>query len=127
MVALVCIVFLWHVRSSLVAIITLPVAIILAFIPMWWMNLTSNIMSLSGIAIAIGAMVDSAIIMIENAHKALEDFRDKHKREPSAVERAGGDHRRGKKRGSLALFRAARHHGQFHSGVHAHRPGRPAL
>src|SRR6266700_2086067 len=87
-VALVCIVFLWHVRSSLVAIITLPVAIILAFIPMWWMNLTSNIMSLGGIAIAIGAMVDSAIIMIENAHKALEQFRDEHKREPSAVERA---------------------------------------
>src|SRR6184192_2293216 len=87
-VALVCIVFLWHVRSSLVAIITLPVAIILAFIPMWWMNLTSNIMSLSGIAIAIGAMVDSAIIMIENAHKALEQFRDEHKREPDTVERA---------------------------------------
>src|SRR5207237_3511734 len=75
-VALVCLVFLWHVRSSLVAIITLPVAIILSFIPMWWMNLTSNIMSLGGIAIAIGAMVDSAIIMIENAHKALEHFRD---------------------------------------------------
>src|SRR5207237_1840971 len=88
-VALVCILFLWHVRSSLVAIIALPVAIILAFIPMWWMNLTSNIMSLGGIAIAIGAMVDSAIIMIENAHKALEDFREKHKREPNTVERAG--------------------------------------
>src|SRR5437016_6056212 len=71
-VALVCIVFLWHVRSSLVAIITLPIAIILSFIPMWWMHVTSNIMSLGGIAIAIGAMVDSAIIMIENAHKALE-------------------------------------------------------
>src|SRR5881409_1163942 len=78
-VALVCIVFRWHVRSSLVAIVTLPIAIILSFIPMWWMNLTSNIMSLGGIAIAIGAMVDSAIIMIENAHKALEDFREKHK------------------------------------------------
>src|SRR5213082_98880 len=88
-VALVCVIFLWHVRSSLVAIITLPVAIILAFIPMWWMNLTSNIMSLGGIAIAIGAMVDSAIIMIENAHKALEQFRDEHKREPNTVERAG--------------------------------------
>src|SRR5438093_10193443 len=88
-VALVCVVFLWHVRSALVAIITLPVAIILAFIPMWWMNLTSNIMSLGRIAIAIGAMVDSAIIMIENAHKALEQFRDEHEREPSAGERAG--------------------------------------
>src|SRR5205809_5531760 len=86
-VALVCIVFLWHVRSSLVAIITLPIAIILSFIPMWWMNVTSNIMSLGGIAIAIGAMVDSAIIMIENAHKALEHFRDEHGREPSGLER----------------------------------------
>src|SRR5205809_1292037 len=87
-VALVCILFLWHIRSSLVAIITLPIAIILSFIPMWWMNLTSNIMSLGGIAIAIGAMVDSAIIMIENAHKALEHFRDEHGREPNNVERA---------------------------------------
>src|SRR5262249_24835691 len=87
-VALVCVVFLWHIRSSLVAIITLPIAIILSFIPMWWMNVNSNIMSLGGIAIAIGAMVDSAIIMIENAHKALEDFREKYKREPNNVERA---------------------------------------
>jgi copper/silver efflux system protein len=71
-VALVCLVFLWHVRSALVAIITLPIAIILSFIPMWWWHVTSNIMSLGGIAIAIGAMVDSAIIMIENAHKQLE-------------------------------------------------------
>src|SRR5213080_3601958 len=86
-VALVCIVFLWHVRSSLVAIITLPIAIILSFIPMWWMNVTSNIMSLGGIAIAIGAMVDSAIIMIENAHKALEHFREDHGREPDNRER----------------------------------------
>src|SRR5216117_507556 len=86
-VALVCVLFLWHVRSSLVAIITLPIAIILSFIPMWWMNLTSNIMSLGGIAIAIGAMIDSAIIMIENAHKELEHFREKHGREPNNVER----------------------------------------
>src|SRR5215469_14291600 len=86
-VALVCMVFLWHVRSSLVAIITLPIAIILSFIPMWWMNVTSNIMSLGGIAIAIGAMVDSAIVMIENAHKQLEHFRQAHNREPNNVER----------------------------------------
>src|SRR5712672_205347 len=71
-VALVCLVFLWHVRSALVAIITLPIAIILSFLPMHWLGLTSNIMSLGGIAIAIGAMVDAAIIMVENAHKALE-------------------------------------------------------
>src|SRR5436309_2423318 len=88
-VAIVCVVFLWHVRSSLVAIITLPIAIILSFIPMWWLNVTSNIMSLGGIAIAIGAMVDSAIIMIENAHKALEHFREDHGREPGNRERFG--------------------------------------
>src|SRR6266487_660263 len=86
-VALVCVVFLWHVRSSLVAIITLPIAIILSFIPMWWMHVTSNIMSLGGIAIAIGAMVDSAIVMIENAHKGLEHFRETHRREPDNLER----------------------------------------
>jgi Cu(I)/Ag(I) efflux system membrane protein CusA/SilA len=86
-VALVCIVFLWHVRSSLVAIITLPIAIILSFIPMWWLNVTSNIMSLGGIAIAIGAMVDSAIIMIENAHTSLEHFRAEHGRDPTGLER----------------------------------------
>ncbi len=86
-VALVCLVFLWHVRSALVAIITLPIAIILSFLPMLWLGLTSNIMSLGGIAIAIGAMVDAAIIMVENAHKALEHFREKHGREPDNAER----------------------------------------
>jgi copper/silver efflux system protein len=86
-VALVCLVFLWHVRSALVAIIALPIAIILSFIPMWWCHVTSNIMSLGGIAIAIGAMVDSAIIMIENAHKALEHFREENGREPNSLER----------------------------------------
>ena len=58
------------------AIITLPIAIILSFVPMLWLGQTSNIMSLGGIAIAIGAMIDAAIIMVENAHKALEHFRD---------------------------------------------------
>lgn len=86
-VALVCLVFLWHVRSALVAIITLPIAILLAFLPMYQMRLTSNIMSLGGIAIAIGAMVDSAIIMVENAHKFLEHFREAHGRDPTRLER----------------------------------------
>jgi Cu(I)/Ag(I) efflux system membrane protein CusA/SilA len=71
-VSLVCVVFLWHLRSALVAIIMLPTAIVLSFIPFAAMHLTANIMSLGGIAIAIGAMVDAAIIMIENAHKELE-------------------------------------------------------
>lgn len=87
-VALVCLVFLWHVRSALVAIITLPIAIILSFLPMHGLGLTSNIMSLGGIAIAIGAMVDAAIIMVENAHKALEHFREEHGRNPDNRERA---------------------------------------
>ena len=73
-VSLVCILFLFHFRSSLVAILTLPIAILMAFIPMYYMKLTSNIMSLGGIAIAIGAMVDAAIVMIENAHKRLEQW-----------------------------------------------------
>ncbi|MBK4722018.1 efflux RND transporter permease subunit [Azospirillum sp. YIM DDC1] len=71
-VALVCIVFLLHVRSALVAIVTLPVGVLIAIIVMDWMGMTSNIMSLGGIAIAVGAMVDASIVMIENAHKRLE-------------------------------------------------------
>jgi len=86
-VAVVCVLFLWHVRSALVAIITLPVAIVLSFLPMFGLGLTSNIMSLGGIAIAIGAMVDAAIIMVENAHKALEHFREEHGRDPDRHER----------------------------------------
>jgi Cu(I)/Ag(I) efflux system membrane protein CusA/SilA len=86
-VALVCIVFLWHVRSALVAIITLPIAILLSFVPMFYLHLTSNIMSLGGIAIAIGAMVDAAIIMVENAHKSLEHFREENNRDPNNAER----------------------------------------
>jgi len=71
-VSVVIIIFLWHVRSAAVPIITLPIAVLLSFIPMYYMGLTSNIMSLGGIAIAIGAMVDASIIIVENAHKKLE-------------------------------------------------------
>jgi copper/silver efflux system protein len=73
-VSLVAVLFLFHLRSALVAIIILPVAVLLAFIPMAYLKVTSNIMSLGGIAIAIGAMVDAAIVMVENAHKRLEQF-----------------------------------------------------
>jgi Cu(I)/Ag(I) efflux system membrane protein CusA/SilA len=73
-VAVVCIIFLLHVRSALVAIVTLPLGILFAFIAMKALGIGSNIMSLGGIAIAIGAMVDAAIVMIENAHKHLERF-----------------------------------------------------
>jgi Cu(I)/Ag(I) efflux system membrane protein CusA/SilA len=71
-VSLVCVFFLWHVRSALVVVVTLPIAILLAFVSMRLFGVGSNIMSLGGIAIAIGAMIDAAIIMVENAHKHLE-------------------------------------------------------
>ena len=71
-VALVCVVFLFHIRSSLVAIVSLPVGILTAFIVMHLQGLNANIMSLGGIAIAIGAMIDGAIVMIENMHKHME-------------------------------------------------------
>jgi len=73
-VGVVCLIFLFHLPSAFVVILTLPVAIILSFILMYYMGITSNIMSLSGIAIAIGAMVDASIIMVENAHKRLEEW-----------------------------------------------------
>ena len=77
-VALVCALFLWHVRSALVAIVTLPLGVLAAFIVMHAQEVSANIMSLGGIAIAIGAMVDAAIVMIENAHKAIERWEHEH-------------------------------------------------
>ncbi len=71
-VAIVCLVFLVHARSALVAILTLPVGILLAFLAMRWIGVNADLMSLGGIAIAIGAMIDAAIVMIENMHKHLE-------------------------------------------------------
>jgi len=81
-VGLVIILFLWHLRSALIPILTLPVAVILSFIPMSMMGLTSNIMSLGGIAIAIGAMVDSSIVIIENSHKRIEEWKKDGRKEP---------------------------------------------
>jgi Cu(I)/Ag(I) efflux system membrane protein CusA/SilA len=75
-VSIVCIVFLYHFRSALVVIFTLPFAVLFSFIPMYYMKLTSNIMSLGGIAIAIGAMVDAAIVIVENVHKRLEHWEE---------------------------------------------------
>ncbi len=77
-VALVCAIFLWHLRSSLVAIIALPLGVLFAFGVMRWQGINANIMSLGGIAIAIGAMVDAAVVMIENAHKRLEAWQHAH-------------------------------------------------
>jgi len=73
-VSLVILIFLWHVPSAVIPVVTIPVAIVISFIPMQAMGLTSNIMSLGGIAIAIGAMVDAAIVVVEQTHKQLEEW-----------------------------------------------------
>ena len=87
-VAVVCFAFLFHLRSALVAIVSLPLGILMAFIVMRYQGVNANIMSLGGIAIAIGAMVDAAIVMVENLHKHLEHWRAQHEgREPNAAER----------------------------------------
>ncbi|MGA0588864.1 efflux RND transporter permease subunit, partial [Dyella sp. KRB-257] len=90
-VALVCALFLGHLRSALVAVVTLPLGVLAAFIVMQLQGVSANLMSLGGIAIAIGAMVDAAIVMIENAHKHLEHWRAAH----------GGEDPRGALRWSL--------------------------
>jgi copper/silver efflux system protein len=87
-VALICFVFLLHVRSALVAIITLPLGILIAYLCMYALGLSSNIMSLGGIAIAIGAMVDAAIVMIENAHKRSERAAPDQARTEAIIEAA---------------------------------------
>ena len=88
-VTLVCALFLFHLRSAFVAIVSLPLGILAAFTVMNWQGVNANIMSLGGIAIAIGAMVDAAVVMIENAHKHLEAWnRENPDRRPTAVEQA---------------------------------------
>jgi Cu(I)/Ag(I) efflux system membrane protein CusA/SilA len=96
-VALVCGLFLWHVRSALVAILTLPLGILAAFVVMRVQGVNANIMSLGGIAIAIGAMVDAAVVMIENAHKHLERWTHDHP----------GDYLRGEERWRVITAAAA--------------------
>src|SRR6185436_12777691 len=73
-VSIIIFVFLLHVRSALIPILTLPLGVLLAFIPMAEQHLTANIMSLGGIAVAIGAMVDASIVIIENIHKKLSEW-----------------------------------------------------
>ena len=71
-VAIVILIFLWHVPSAIIPILTIPIAVLISFIPMRATGITSNIMSLGGIAIAVGAMVDAAIVVVEQTHKKLE-------------------------------------------------------
>jgi Cu(I)/Ag(I) efflux system membrane protein CusA/SilA len=77
-VAIVCAIFLFHLRSAVVAIVTLPIGILMSFIVMYYQGVNANIMSLGGIAIAVGAMVDAAVVMIENAHKHIEAWNHAH-------------------------------------------------
>jgi len=86
-VALVCAAFLFHLRSAFVAVVTLPVGVLVAFIVMQWQGVSANILSLGGIAIALGAMVDASIVLIENAHKHLEAFEHAQGRGPTVAER----------------------------------------
>ena len=80
-VALVVFLFLWHIPSAIIPVITIPVAVLLSFIPFRMMGITANIMSLGGIAIAIGAMVDAAIVVVEQTHKSLEQWERSGRRE----------------------------------------------
>jgi Cu(I)/Ag(I) efflux system membrane protein CusA/SilA len=84
-VSLVIFVFLLHARSALIPILTIPVGVVLAFVPMLFQGITANIMSLGGIAVAIGAMVDASIILVENVHKRLEDWEHAGLRQPSDI------------------------------------------
>ena len=86
-VALVCLLFLFHVRSALVAVIALPIAIGAAFIVMRWQGVNANILSLSGIALAVGAALDGVVVLLEAAHKRIETFEIKHRRASSIAER----------------------------------------
>ena len=86
-VAVVCAVFLLHLRSALVAVVTLPVGVLGAFIVMHWQGVSANILSLGGVAIALGAMVDASVVLVEAAHKHLEHFEEQHGRPPKSAER----------------------------------------
>ena len=86
-VALVCALFLFHLRSAGVAVVTLPVGVLTAFVVMHWQGVSANILSLSGVAIALGAMVDASVVLVEAAHKHLEHFEEQHRRQPTTAER----------------------------------------
>jgi len=86
-VALVCAVFLLHLRSALVAVVTLPIGVLTAFIVMHWQGVSANILSLGGVAIALGAMVDASVVLVEAAHKQLEHFEEQHGRPAGPAER----------------------------------------
>ena len=122
-VALVVFLFLWHIPSAIIPVITLPVVILLSFIPFRMMGVTANIMSLGGIAIAIGAMVDAAIVVVEQTHKNLEIWDRTGRREDYQI---GGHPRREAGRGPEFL-RPAGDRRLLSARAHPGRPGGPAV
>ena len=127
-VALVCALFLWHLRSALVAIISLPLGVMTAFLVMRYQGINANIMSLGGIAIAVGAMVDAAVVMIENGPQEAGGLAARAPGSTTAGQgTVGRDHtgRRGSR--SCALLLAAHHHALVHPGLHPRSAGRPAV
>ena len=121
-VSLVIIVFLWHLTSAGIPIITITIAVILSFIPLLGMNVTANIMSLGGIAIAIGSMVDSSIVIVEQTHKA---GRLAGARLAGRFQRRG--HRRGQRGRPTELLLAARDRHRLHADIRAGGAGRSRL
>ena len=137
-VALIVIVFLLHVRSALVAIVTVPVGILMSMLVMYLLGINANIMSLGGIAIAIGVMVDASLVMVENAHKHLERLREgtgargngsKGRDEAPIDERnpRAGDHRRGQRGRAQPVFLAAHRDGVLPARLYAPAGRRASL
>ena len=122
-VGLVILIFLWHVPSAIIPILTIPVAVLISFIPMHAMGMSSNIMSLGGIAIAVGAMVDAAIVVVEQTHKKLEGAA----RDWTAERLSPRHHRRGEGSRRPQLLRAAGDRGLVPAGADAGSAGRPAV
>ena len=122
-VSLVILVFLWHFPSAIIPIITIPLTVILAFIPIQMSGMTANIMSLGGIAVAIGAMVDAAVVVVEQTHKKLEHWEAEGR--PGSLPRGVHLGRQGSRRAEL--LRAAGDRCLLPAGVHAGSSGRPAV
>ena len=122
-VAIIIFIFLWHFPSAMIPVFTIPIAIILSFIPMKMMGLTSNIMSLGGIAIAIGAMVDASIVVVEQTHKKLEIW--ERTRQEGRLSSRG--HRRRERSRRAKFLRAPGDRGGVSSGSDAGSAGRPPV
>ena len=123
-VSLVIIVFLFHFRSALIAILALPIAVLVSFIPMYWLGVSSNIMSLGGIALAIGVLVDAAIVMVENGYRHLSERQEHDPAPVSEPERQSDSDRCGQAGRSGTLLLSAHHRRVVPAGLSARSAGR---